>query len=310
MLTFEGINTKGERLSLPHPLSALLCRDTGTPADSLTAVFPCALADEIREIFVYKDSEEIFRGIADEQITSSGDDVKTKLVCRSMAALLIDNEAYSCTFRDVSASLVFNRYAKPLGFSHFTGEDRTLRGEFKVSKGESCWQVIENFCKNAFGTFPSVEGSVLNMQGLKATGEELMLSDKGMGTPYTSFEHSRLRHKLISRVRVKLSLGGEYSSFVVDKEAESSGVLRERYLNADELSGKTLAQADRLIESGKLKSEKLIISVPLCMTDVLGTGACVYDSTGEYKGFYVTGIRYSLSNDGESTKLTLMRKEN
>ncbi len=310
MLTFEGINTKGERLSLPRPLSALLCRDTGTPADSLTAVFPCALADEIREVFVYKDNKEIFRGIADEQITSSGKAVKTKLVCRSMAALLIDNEACPCTFRNASASLVFSRYAKPLGFSHFTGEDRTLRGEFKIAKGESCWQVVENFCKNAFGTFPSVEGNVLNMQGLKAKGEELVFSDEGMGIPYASLEHSLLRCKLISRVRVKLSLGGEYSTFVADRETEGSGVRRERYLNADELSGKTLAQADRLIESGRLKSEKLTLSVPLCMTDVLGAGACVYDSTGEYKGFYVTGIRYSLSNDSESTKLTLMRKEN
>lgn len=309
MLTFEGINARGERLSLPKPLSALLCRDAGTPADSLTAVFYGALADELAQVFVYKDGKEIFRGIADEQITYSGETEKTKLVCRSMAALLIDNEACPCTFRDVSASLVFSRYAKPLGFTHFTGEDRTLRGEFKIAKGESCWQVIEDFCTKAFGTFPSVEGSAVNMQGIRVTGEELVFSDKGAGIPFTSLEHSYLRCKLVSRVRVKLSNGGEYSTFVTCKEAENSGVCRERYLNADELSGKTLAQADRLIELGKLKSEKLTISVPMCMTDALGADACVYDGSAEYKGFYVTGIRYSLSKEGEATKLNLMRKE-
>lgn len=311
MLTFEATNTRGERLSLPFPVEAVLCRDAGTPADSLTAVFPSVIDEELCDIAVYKDGKKIFSGIVDEQITATGEYFRIKLVCRSMAALLVDNEAQPCTFRNVSASLIFSRYIKPLGFISFTGKDKTLTGEFRVSKGESCWQVLEDFCRKTYGTFPVVEGKTVNMQGIEDNKPCLMFSDKGDGIAYSTLEHSLLRCKLISRVRCKLAQGGDYTSYVCNEDAQARGVLRERYLNADELSGRSLDDADRIIDSARAKSEKITLLVPQCMTESLGAQAVVCDSTaGEYRGFTVTGIRYSLSRNSESTKLTLMRKEN
>ncbi|MBQ8000817.1 MAG: hypothetical protein IJ298_06295 [Ruminococcus sp.] len=311
MLTFMGVNTRGERLSLPSPVEAVLCRDAGTPADSLTAVFPCVIYDELCYIAVYKDGKEIFSGIVDEQITVSGENVKTKLVCRSMAALLVDNEAQPCTFRDVSASLIFSRYVKPLGFASFTGEDKTLRGEFRVAKGESCWQVLEDFCSKAYGVFPVVEGNRVYMQGTEGNKECLVFSDKGDGIAYSNLEHNLLRCKLISCVRCKVTQGEDYTSYICNEDAQARGVLRERYLNADELSGKSLADADKLIVSARAKAEKFTLLVPQCMTDIPGAQAVVCDSAvGEHRGLYVTGIRYSLNSTGETTRLTLMRKEN
>lgn len=309
MLRFEAITAEGERHSLPHPVSVTLSRDMYTPADSLIAVFPSILKEEVSSVAVYEGESEIFSGIADEQITVVGGDVKTKLVCRSTAALLLDNEAYPQTFTDISAGLIFKRYAKPLGFTHFTGEDRTVRGEFRVSKGMSCWQVVEDFCKKAYGTFPLVRGWCVNMEGGKSAGE-LVFSNDGAGFPYTGLEYNRLRCRLISQVRVKTSQGGEYSSFVEDAEARAQGVVRERFVNAADLSSKTLADADRLIATARQKSETLTLTVPFAMTDVLTCSAAVCDSTaGEHRDFQVTGVRYSLSKKGESTRLTLGRKE-
>lgn len=310
MLTFEAVNTKGERLSLGSPESALLCRDAGTPADSLTLVLSCGVSDELCRVYVMNEEKEIFSGVVDEQIITSEEDVKTKLVCRSLAALLVDNEAYPCTFNDLSASLLFSRYIKPLGFSRYTGEDRVLRGEFRVSKGESCWQVLERFCRRVYGSFPVVRGDEVVMQETDDK-EELVFSDRGEGLSYVSLEHNRLRCKLISKVRVKTAQGGEYTSFVTDKEALEKGVQRERFVNASDLSGKSLSDADRLIASARLKSEKLTLLIPLCMTQVLGKRVRISDTaSGEHKGFYVTGIRYSLRDLSETTRLQLQRKEN
>lgn len=310
MLRFEAITSKGERYSLSCPVSVTLSRDLYTPADSLTAVFPFRLPEEIGSVTVYEGENEIFRGVADEQITIVGDDVKTKLVCRSMAALLLDNEAYPQTFTNVSAGLLFRRYAKPLGFTDFTGSDKTLWGEFRVSKGMSCWQVFENFCSKVYGTYPLVQGDAVKLEGADST-QELVLSNAGTGVPYASLEYNKLRCKLISRVCVKTAQGGEYSSFVEDRDALSRGIVRERFVNAADLSAKTLADADKLIASARLKSEALTVTVPCAMTNVLACSVAVCDSTaGELSGFYVTGIRYSLSEKGESTRLTLGRKEN
>lgn len=310
MLTFECITAKKERLSLSSPLKVTICRDRETPADSMEVVFPFALSEEISSLKVLRDGEEIFSGIADEQIVINDGLVRTKLICRSMAALLVDNEAYPSVFNDISASLVFERFVKPLGFAKMVGEDKTLRGLFSVPKGTSVWQVVENFCKAVWGMMPCVEGLSLIMHR-EDTENQLVFSDKNdkNSIRYTDFEHNKLRCKLLSCVKVKTNLSEGYSSCVTDKEAEESGVLRERYLNADMFSGKSLSDADRLISNARLKSEKITLMVPLCMTSSLGKIAIVDDSvSGFYEGFYVESVRYSFNEKGEETRLTLIRK--
>lgn len=311
MLTFECITAKGERLSLTSPLKVTICADVNTPADSLEAIFPYAVNEEINSLKVFREGKEIFTGIADEQIVVSDGRVNTKLICRSMGALLVDNEACPSLFNDVSASLLFDRYAKPLGFEKFTGEDRTLRGSFCVNKGTSCWQVLENFCKKVWGSAPVTEGLSIIMNKAEVSKVPLIFSDSKTEktTGYTAVEHNRLRCKLISCVRVKLRQGDGYSACIKDSEATESGVCRERFLNADTLSGKSLADADKLIYNSRLRSETITLQIPDCLIDAVGADAVVDDSVlGMYEGFYVEGIRYTLSDKGESTRLDLARK--
>ena len=313
MLTFECVTAKGERLSLTSPSKVTICRDMGVPADSMDVTFPFAVDEEINTLRVLRGSEEIFLGIADEQIVvSDGGSVRTRFVCRSMAALLVDNEAYPSVFNDISASLVFDKFAKPLGFEKMIGEDRTLRGLFCVPKGTSCWQVVENFCKAVWGKVPFTEGMSVVMNRTDDMEGFVVFSDKydENSVRYTAFEHNRLRCKLVSCVRVKFNMSEGYTALVEDKEAIVSGALRERFLNADVLSGKSLSDADRLIDNGRLRSEKITLMVPLCATEVLGKSAVVDDSTfGVYEGFYVEGVRYTFDDKGEKTRLTLGRKE-
>ncbi len=309
MLTIEAVTSKGERHSLSHPVSLTLSRDLYTPADSLTAVLPFAVEDELAFVFVYSEGKEIFHGVLDEQIILFGEDVKTKLVCRSMAALLLDNEACPQSFTDACAGLVFDRYASHLGFAFEGDREAVLKGEFKVQKGVSCFKVLEDFSKAVYGTAPYIFGSKVNMEGVACEGETVF-SNSDEGVPFINLEYNRLRCKFISRVRVKLEQGGEYSAIVKAEEAIRRGVVRERYINATELSSKTLLDADRLISASKNNSEILTVNVPKCMTDILGKSASVHDEKlGSLTGFCVTGIRYSLTENAENTRLTLTRKE-
>lgn len=310
MLRVIATDTKAERHSLSLPLSAVLSRDLNTPADNLTLEFPFVLERELAFIDVYYDDKKIFSGIVDEQIILLQKGVKSKLVCRSKAALLLDNEAKPQSFTDVSAKLLFERYAKPLGFNLRDAQDATLKGNFVVKKGVSCWQVLQDFSKAVWGAVPYVFGDDLYLRGVPF-GSEIVFSDSGRGVAFTSFEYNRLRCKMISKVRVKVKSGEDYKVLVNSNDAQKSKVVRERYLNATELSNKTLADADRLIKASETASEKAVLTVPLCMTDVLSWSVCVESKDlGRLDGFCVTGIRYSISENEEFTRLTLKRKEN
>ncbi|MBQ2944278.1 MAG: hypothetical protein IJD93_06290 [Ruminococcus sp.] len=310
MLRIVATDTKEERHSLSLPLSAVLSRDINTPADSLSLEFPSALWQELAFISVYDDDKEIFSGVVDEQIIILHKNARTKLVCRSKAAFLLDNEAKPQSFRDVSAKLIFERYAKPFGFKLADVEDASLKGSFVVKKGVSCWQVLQDFSKAVWGAVPYVFGDTLFLNG-KASESEVVFSDCGKGVAFTSLEYNRLRCKLISKVRVKLKSGEDYNALVTSTDAQDRKVVRERYINATELSSKTLADAERLIGASKTASEIIVLTVPFCMTDALAVCACVESSEiGRLDGFCVTGIRYSFSENEEFTRLTLKRKEN
>lgn len=309
MLNVIATDTQAERHSLSLPVSAVLSRDLNTPADSLVLEFPFVLDREFAFIDVYSDDKSIFSGIVDEQIILLQKGVKSKLVCRSKAALLLDNEAKPQSFTDVSAGLVFERFAKPFGFNLRETEDAVLKGSFVVKKGASCWQVLEDFSRAVWGSVPYVFGDDLYLSGVPSESE-VDFSDMGKGQNFTSFEYNRLRCKMISKVRVKLKSGEDYNAQITSSDAQAKGVVRERYLNATRLSGKTLADADRLIKVSETAGEKAVLTVPCCMTDVLSDRVCVESKElGRFEGFCVTGIRYSLSENEEFTRLTLKRKE-
>lgn len=310
MLKYIAVGADGKYINLTAPQSMVLCRDENTPADSLTAVFPHIISEELAEIYIYNEDSLVYRGVVDEQITHVGESAKTEIISRSMAALLLDNEAYPATFVDPSAELIFRRYLKPFGIREYVGGDLTYMGEFKVQKGSSCWQVAENFAKGAVGAFPRVDGDVLYFES-KAHDKTVTFENKGKGLPYLSLEHDRLRCKLISCVKVKTAVGGEYSSLIENPNAVNRGIHRERYINATLLSSTPLSKADEIISNAKKADETVTLYSPLRLTELLGADAVVKDpGAGELRGFYVSGIRYSLSDKGEVTKLTLRKKEN
>lgn len=310
MLTVYAIGADSERYSLSAAQSLVLCKDVSTPADSLCAVFPQEVCEELAEIYVYDGDEIVFSGVVDEQIIYAGDKVRTEIIARNKAALLLDNEAEPAVYINPSAELIFRRYLRPLGIDNYAGENKAYPGEFKVQKGISCWKVAENFCVGTYGTVPYVRDGTVFFQGEKSNGGLFFSCDSKDGIVFTSFQRNIRRCKLLSRVRVKTRVGDSYSVEVENPDALGRGIHRERYLNASEYSAQSLAVADEMIASSVNSSEESEVCCPLRLTDVLRSEARVEYSEGEYlSGLCVSSLRYSLSSAGESTKLVLKRKE-
>ncbi len=309
MLKLTALCASGERCSLPTPEYIELCRDEDAPADSLRVTFAQNIKEELAEIYITDGDEEIFCGVVDEQTFISYEGEQTEIVARSMAAVLLDNEAYPQNFVNPCAQVLFERYMMPYGIEGFVGEDKSLQGKFDVLKGMSCWQVAEVFGKGTFGAKPSVEGKKIVFS--KNHGkEQVVFSNHGQGIPFTRFEHSKLRCKLLSKVRAKTQTSGGYDTVVTNSAAVSSGVVRERYLNASLLSGDTLSKAFHAIEKSLQNSQVITLKCPAQIANLLSAEAKVESAYGVYENFRVTSLRYVLSDSGEYTRVTLCRKEN
>ncbi len=158
-MTFWGITPTGDRLALGDPMEITFSWDRDAPADLLRAKFPAdRLWEELKEVLLYRQGELAFRGVVDEQnaaLSSTG--LTVELVCRSLEALLLDNEALPEVLNSPSLPLLEEKLLRPLGLSLGKGDRETKRGRLVVDKGDSCWTVLESFCGTFLGTFPWVD---------------------------------------------------------------------------------------------------------------------------------------------------------
>ncbi len=309
MLTISALCADGERLSLPTAVYIELCRDEDVPADSLRIVFPQRIEEELAEIYITDDGDEIFCGPVDEQTFLSYNTEKTEVVARSMAAVLLDNEACPHNFVNLCTAVLFDRYIAPCGMADFVGKDRVLKGKFDVTNGTSCWQVAEAFGKRVFGKKPVIQGKtmVFSDSGEKA---RIFFSNEGEGIPFTGFEHSKLRCKLISKVRAKTEDFGTYTTVVENPAAVNSAVMRERYLDASSLSGETLSKAFEAVRRSLQSFEVITLKCPAQLAGILGAEARIKGNYGIYEDLRVRSLRYVMDNSTEYTRVTLCRKEN
>ncbi len=309
MVTVIGTKTDGSAYVLPTPLSLAICREEDTPADSLEVAFPSLVSEELTDITVTRDGECIFEGVVDEQHLCISNGTTTEIISRSKAALLLDNEAQPRTLCDPSAELMFRYYAKPVGFESFWGEDKHLQGEFKVQKGSSCYTALKDFCTKVYGKAPDVKGDTLIFED-NSQKQPLVLSNSAEGIPYTNLRLSTHRYKLISDVLAKTESGGGYSTAIGNSFAKDKRVQRVRYLNATLYSSTPLQDAYTAIASSNEGYATATVMCPICLVDALGKSlSIISEHLKSTDVFSVKEIKYTLSSEGESTRLTLRRRE-
>ena len=310
MLSITAVDTKGNEISLNAVESLLICMDADTPCDSLTAVFSDIIREELAQIVLSDKGKTVYRGIVDEQTVYVGESVKTEIIARSMAALLVDNEALPMTYRMANSEILFRRYLKPLGIDSYTDEQGKALHLFTVAKGDSCWQAAENFSKKIYGCIPRVEDNVLHFEGVRSEREVVFSNTPESRYTFTRLEYNRRRCKLISKVNAKVRSGGDYTCAVKNTSVQDKSVVRERYVNAVKSPVKYISGEQGLFTKSNSEYESLVLYTPCCHTDLLGAKVRVKGSADEeISGFRVVSVRYSFTHSGESTKL-ILKKEN
>ncbi len=293
-MIFWGVLPEGDQLLLGEPEEAVLTRDRDAPADMLRAKFPAAsLWEECREVFVYDNGKLLFRGIVDEQntlLTSAG--LTVELVCRSLEALLLDNEAPPGTFSVPSLAQLETKLLAPLGLAFGEGDREKKRGELTVEKGESCWTVLERFCLDFLGAAPFVD-----LEGRVRCGgipeETIELAE------VISAQVSRLPCRYISEVWQQ-SCRGEYDTLY---RGGRKRIFRRRYSSMQ--GGKDPRQ---ILAQGERESFLLTVTCAGAVWPGRNVSASVtIPGVGRFAECPVRNVLYRRSKAGESTRFVLER---
>ena len=287
-------------------LSVALNSENDVPADSIEVTLPYDenVALNVNEIVASLEGNIVFRGKVDEVVCLCDEEQAViKLSARSPAGLLLDNEAEPVTYYCPSAEFVCDKHLKPFGIEAQDADNTPLSNYFRIDKGMSHWQVLENFCKIQYGTSPRIDGNGKAFLKGKKRYESLVFGKDGIG--YISIREIRKRCELISKVRVKVEEFGRYSSSVLNDNPKCRGVDRIRFVDATTKTG-GLKTADRIIENSNKNSYCIMILCCGCIVDVMGCRAEIRDERlGTIDNLAVRKVQYSLGEDGEFTALEL-----
>ena len=309
-MNFRAITIGNKEITFNGPNFFTIEIDSKAPADSMVVTFSCdERVDEIKEISAYSDNTLMFDGIIDEQqfmMMNTG--LFLKLYVRSKAGLLLDNEALPQIYSMVSINNIFDRHMKPYGFLGIRGGKEVVLEKFSITKGMSEWDVINNFCEQAFGITPRI-----TMDGyIDLTDPKdypiLRIDEKnGEICNYMAKENIR-RCDLISQIFLRVQKDGAYDQIIINSETEGKGVLRKRYVNLVDSNKMTLPTVENKIEESNQDAYKMVVTTNGPVITRIGTRVEINDKIfGNIKNLRVEKIKYTLNPESDTTELTLMR---
>ena len=308
MLRVEAVDSKGQRLIICPSEKIVIRSGAEVPADIFEGVFVQEITEELAFLKVFRGDTLIFEGVVDEQITTYSERVYTQVVARSYAALLLDNEAVPQSFVSPDFEVIFKRYLEPLGFEGYEGENIKLKGEFKVTKGMSCYKVLENFLSKADCPMPHIRGRKIDLTcGGTDTLTEFSDKERAGTIRYTSLKDSRRRCELLSEIRVRTGEESLYPVTLRDEDASDRGIVRVRYLNSSMQGGIYKRTAESMMKKARQKEQSIVIECIGCLTHLLSCPAKVTRGDRVYEGCFVGELTYTLSKNDENTRITLLK---
>ena len=194
-----------------------------------------------------------------------------------------------------------------MGFELSGDEGLRVNGEFKVTKGMSCYGVLEEFLKRVGRKVPHIKGRIIDLREDKGQVREFSHKQMRGTVKYTSLEYALKRCELLSEIRVRTTEDSRYGVSVFDEDACGRGVTRIRYLNASMQGGLYRQNTENMIKKARLKEKTLRLVCPGFVGCGVSQPVAVTRKDRVYEGFCVGELKYILSEKEEFTRITLVR---
>ncbi len=309
MLRFVFTDVNEKSVVAFKPVTLNVNMEQNVPCDDMSAVFSYFECDELVDVKLYDDDKVLFYGVVDEQqVLSNETGEYIKIFARSMAAKLVDNESEPISYMHPDTFVIDSHHISPFGLKT-KGENTTYYGTQTVFKGQTNWQAVEDFSKNAYNTHVRVnEHGEIDFTNSKKDSV-CVFSNDGDGIPFSKFTQTNKRCEEISKVRIKVTNSCGYNSVVENKDACKRKIQRERYLNCV-LTETPVEYADKMIKNGKEKAYSITLECIGQHLSVFLNSAKIKNCVcGDIDNLYVSSIRYQLNSKNDMTIVTLKRKE-
>jgi len=204
-MTGYFISNAGREWVLPELISWDICHGSGEPCDffELSFLYDTGMLEMLASATRFRaihEGETVFYGVVDEYRVCIDDGGATVTVSgRSLAALLLDNEASAADYACLSLNTVLGVHVRDCGVTEIKAAEMPPLLNFTVSSGESEWSVLKRFCAYSAGICPrfSKDGVlILN----KEKGSRIVIDDS---VPIIKLVRSYDRDGIISEVEVK-----------------------------------------------------------------------------------------------------------
>lgn len=302
-MTFYGENESG-RFELPAAISVEINCELGVPADDMTVTFPGALPTLFR-IYAQENGEEVFCGVADEQIETRGNDgCKTTVCARSLAALALDSECEAGEYVSPSLSVMYLKHLLPFGITPDSELPNVSGSSMTVARGQSHYFAVKKFCSIFMETQPRIDSTGRFRADARKGGEPIVFGRSGIG--FSRLVVRKRRCGLISKVFV--TTDGKPVT-VSDKEAILNGVVRERRISLLDSRTGTLSDADEIIRKGRASAFEAELLCPDFLGDIVGSSAAVKGGGLDGMKLVIKRTKFTAGGSSPQTRVTLALEE-
>lgn len=287
----------GRPLELPQPLAYEIKAEEEAPAAAFNGRFPCerALEGTYRQLRVQGGGRVWFSGFIDSVAYSSGSSRQLHISARSRAGRMLDSEAVPCSYPAPDLGTLFAVHAAPYGFGYIAGDTRRFAEAFTVQKGMSEWEALAAFCARYLGTQLRESGTDGLLAEPVPEGPELRLGAGG---------RALLQACVTDRPqRLCASYWGRqddgWHEMRADPDAAMRGVLR-RMLCADPQAA---------MQRARRAAWQATLLCPGWVEATLGQAARYCAQGGVQERGVVSGLLYSLTAQGQTSRITLRRRD-
>ena len=303
-ISFKLYDCNGRELTVSGVEAYELSRNSDAPCDSLRLTFEREeLLSEIISADMLSDGELIFRGLCDMQKDeTTADGFKAVLYFRSMAAVLVDNEAQPYTYDSPTARSMFITYADRYGFK-FDMDDCACDGKYPVMKGCSCYAAINTLVSEVRGKNIIVTPDMRlvlpdEKQVYKAEKDDIIRERRRIN-----------RGEVLSVIDYKTAEEPSYSRHFKSRFAERNRIDRARKINLTSLGAwQREYQLKNALKAGLKKYRSLEVTLSgahnIGLYSLLEYDSAFGGNCGEYR---VSGVYISFDSRGERTVVELER---